>query len=122
MDYFPIFLNLNDEPCLVVGAGPVAARKVALLCRSGAAVHVVAPEASDAIRTAAAAQRLLDAYDLEVSGAVIDGLLEESSGKGSRLQELLLAGEACAALLDALLARAPSLQAAVTGMVERFGW
>ena len=39
VDYFPIFLNLNDEPCLVVGAGPVAARKVALLCRSGAAVQ-----------------------------------------------------------------------------------
>ncbi|NHZ69790.1 MAG: uroporphyrinogen-III C-methyltransferase, partial [Thermotogales bacterium] len=44
MDFFPIFLQLDNRNCLVVGGGKVAARKVALLVRAGARVEVVAPE------------------------------------------------------------------------------
>lgn len=39
----PIFFNLDDRQCLVVGGGSVAARKIALLVQRGARVHVVAP-------------------------------------------------------------------------------
>lgn len=42
---YPVNLDLVDVPCLVVGGGPVAARKVAGLLDSGAAVTVVAPAA-----------------------------------------------------------------------------
>lgn len=41
MDYFPLFLNLKNQPCLVVGAGEVAARKIELLGRAGARITVV---------------------------------------------------------------------------------
>jgi uroporphyrin-III C-methyltransferase/precorrin-2 dehydrogenase/sirohydrochlorin ferrochelatase len=44
MDYLPIFLKIEDRPCLVVGAGKVAARKIALLARAGAHTTVVSPE------------------------------------------------------------------------------
>ncbi len=44
MHYLPIFLDLRGQQCLVVGGGPVAARKVALLRRANAAVRVVALE------------------------------------------------------------------------------
>jgi uroporphyrin-III C-methyltransferase/precorrin-2 dehydrogenase/sirohydrochlorin ferrochelatase len=44
MDYFPIFLRLENEPVLIVGGGEVAARKIELLLRAGAKVTVVAPE------------------------------------------------------------------------------
>ncbi len=43
MDYLPIFLKLRDRPCLVVGGGAVALRKVELLLRSGGSVTAVAP-------------------------------------------------------------------------------
>lgn len=43
---FPIFLDLAGRPCVVVGGGPVAARKVAALLEAGAEVTVVAPALS----------------------------------------------------------------------------
>ncbi len=49
MDYFPAFLDLHDRPCLVVGGGDVALRKVRLLAQAGAIVTIVAPEFSDAL-------------------------------------------------------------------------
>jgi uroporphyrin-III C-methyltransferase/precorrin-2 dehydrogenase/sirohydrochlorin ferrochelatase len=44
VDTLPLFLNLTGQPCLVVGAGPVALRKVETLIAAGADVEVVAPE------------------------------------------------------------------------------
>src|SRR3954466_15340751 len=41
---YPVNLVLDGRPCLVVGGGSVAARKVAGLVACGARVHVVAPE------------------------------------------------------------------------------
>jgi uroporphyrin-III C-methyltransferase/precorrin-2 dehydrogenase/sirohydrochlorin ferrochelatase len=46
MDYFPISLKLKNLPCLVVGAGNCAARKIELLSRAGAKITVVAREIS----------------------------------------------------------------------------
>ncbi|MCH7743584.1 MAG: uroporphyrinogen-III C-methyltransferase [Proteobacteria bacterium] len=42
MDYFPIFLKLQHQHCLVVGGGDVATRKVAGLLAAGADVTLVA--------------------------------------------------------------------------------
>ncbi len=41
---FPIFLNLHDQPCIVIGGGAIAARKARALLDAGARVTVVAPE------------------------------------------------------------------------------
>ena len=41
---FPLFVDLADKPCLVVGCGSVAARKAKALADFGARVTVVAPE------------------------------------------------------------------------------
>lgn len=45
-DYYPISLAVAGRPCLVVGGGAVAARKVDALLEAGATVIVVAPEVS----------------------------------------------------------------------------
>jgi uroporphyrin-III C-methyltransferase / precorrin-2 dehydrogenase / sirohydrochlorin ferrochelatase len=43
MDFFPIFLDIRNKRCLVVGGGNVAERKTASLLKSGADVILVAP-------------------------------------------------------------------------------
>ena len=47
---YPVNLLVDGRPCLVVGGGAVAARKVEGLRRCNATVHVVAPTVTDAIR------------------------------------------------------------------------
>ena len=59
MDFFPAFLDLNGRPCLVVGAGDVALRKVRLLLSAGAEITVVAPALSDAFAASAERHRLV---------------------------------------------------------------
>ena len=46
---YPVNLIVEGRPCLVVGGGPVAARKVEGLLACEARVHVVAPDVGDAI-------------------------------------------------------------------------
>lgn len=46
---YPVVLRIEGRRCLVVGGGPVAARKVRELHRCGALVTVVAPEVDPAI-------------------------------------------------------------------------
>ena len=50
MSLFPIFLKLINRPCLVVGAGREGEPKIASLLAAEAAVRVVAPEATEAVR------------------------------------------------------------------------
>jgi len=50
MRYLPLFKNVRGRPCLVVGGGQVAQRKIRMLLRAKAAVTVVAPDATGDIR------------------------------------------------------------------------
>lgn len=59
MNHFPLFADLTRQPCLVVGGGDVAARKVDRLLKAGARVTINAPElgAELAARVAAGSVR-----------------------------------------------------------------
>ena len=59
MQYFPMFYELTGKPCLVVGGGDIAARKVSLLFRAGGKVTVVSPELCESL------QRRLNAAEIE---------------------------------------------------------
>jgi uroporphyrin-III C-methyltransferase/precorrin-2 dehydrogenase/sirohydrochlorin ferrochelatase len=58
MDYFPVFLKLKDQDCLVIGAGEIAARKIELLARAGANITVIAREISPTVLNIQVSHRL----------------------------------------------------------------
>jgi uroporphyrin-III C-methyltransferase/precorrin-2 dehydrogenase/sirohydrochlorin ferrochelatase len=72
---YPINLNLDGSPCLVVGGGTVASRRAAELVRAGARVTVVAPSVSPELEDLAArgvvALERREARDDEVTGAAL---------------------------------------------------
>ena len=49
MDYLPIFTDVRNKLCLVVGGGEVAKRKAGVLLDAGAKVRVVAPQIDSAL-------------------------------------------------------------------------
>jgi len=59
MRFLPIFMNIRDQQCLVVGGGQVAARKVYLIHRAGGKVRLVSPGLCDEL------QRWADTGDIE---------------------------------------------------------
>ncbi len=44
MKYYPLFLNIRNKKCLVIGGGSVATRKVYSLLEAGADIHVISPK------------------------------------------------------------------------------
>lgn len=75
MDNLPLFYNVRDKWCLVVGGGGIAARKAGLLMRAGARVRLVSPQVQTSLAErilaggGAVHQRNFDATDLD--GAVL---------------------------------------------------
>lgn len=60
MDFLPIFYRIDGKPCLVVGAGAIAARKAEMLLKAGGRVKLVAIEIGERVR------EMADELSLEV--------------------------------------------------------
>ena len=50
MAYFPMFVDMTERECLIVGGGKVAYRKVIVMLDFGAKVTVVAEDICDELR------------------------------------------------------------------------
>ncbi|EXJ16770.1 siroheme synthase CysG [Imhoffiella purpurea] len=129
MELLPIFLDLQGKPCLVVGGGTTAARKVGSLTRSGAAVSLVAPTLCETLERKAAAGELrylarhFEPEDLPGNRLVIAATDERDTNR--RIARL--AGEldipvnvvddpdACTFLLPSIVDRSPVTVAVSTG-------
>ena len=72
MDYLPIYIDVREHGCLVVGAGAVAQRKIELLLQAGARVVVVAPEIGAGVRELAN-ERAIELLPRAYTSADLDG-------------------------------------------------
>jgi uroporphyrin-III C-methyltransferase/precorrin-2 dehydrogenase/sirohydrochlorin ferrochelatase len=129
LEFFPIFLELENRDCLVVGGGRVAARKAGLLRRAGARVQVVAPQLCDELKQQADAgginwlQREFTDGDIEGKVLVIAGT--GNSEVNRRVSELAKQAnipvnvvdqpELCSFIVPSIIDRSPVQVAVSTG-------
>jgi uroporphyrin-III C-methyltransferase/precorrin-2 dehydrogenase/sirohydrochlorin ferrochelatase len=129
MDYFPIFLDLRQRRCLLVGGGEAAAAKAALLRRAGADVAVVArrlcPGLAGAVRDGAAVH-LADAFTASLlEGAALvmvageDRAVSEAVSHAARARAIPVnvmdEAELCSFVLPAIVDRSPVVVAVASG-------
>jgi uroporphyrin-III C-methyltransferase/precorrin-2 dehydrogenase/sirohydrochlorin ferrochelatase len=129
MDYLPIFLDVREQPCLVVGGGEVAARKCALLARAGARVTVLAPQLGAALGAELAAGRvahraaIFRAEDLEGYALVIAATSDQAVNRavaaaaGARRMPVNVVDQPalCSFILPSIIERAPITVAVSSG-------
>lgn len=56
--YYPLFLDIQDKPVCVIGAGNVALRKVTTLLNYGAHIHLIAPHACTELQNLAQQKKI----------------------------------------------------------------
>ncbi|MBK1721642.1 siroheme synthase CysG [Thiocystis violacea] len=129
MQLLPIFLDMRGRPCLVVGGGATAARKVGNLVRTGAALTVIAPEVCDALTRrieAGALTHLARAFEPgDIAGNTL--VIAATDERAVNREIALLASEqgipvnvvddpdACTFILPSIVDRSPVTVAVSTG-------
>ena len=129
MGYYPIFVELAGRPCLVIGGGPEAQRKVEGLLAAGGRVNVVSPTLTDDLKQLLAEGTItheereyrpgdLEGYDVCMV-ATDDGLVNaEVAAEGRRVRVWVNAAddtENCDFILPAVIRRGDITLAASTG-------
>jgi uroporphyrin-III C-methyltransferase/precorrin-2 dehydrogenase/sirohydrochlorin ferrochelatase len=133
MDFFPIFLDIRNRTCLVVGGGIVAARKTESLLRAGARVIIVAPLLCSELRARLSERSLMGriTYRAEtfspqhIEGAVLvvaatgnaEVNREVSQAAGQRHLPVNVVDDPalCSFIMPAIVDRSPVLIAVSTG-------
>jgi precorrin-2 dehydrogenase/sirohydrochlorin ferrochelatase len=73
MRYYPVFLDIQNRNCLVVGGGDVGRRKVLMLLNCGAVVTVVSPTADEKLLELAA-NNLIELINRPYQASDLDGM------------------------------------------------
>ncbi len=129
MEFFPLFLRLEGERCLIIGGGQVAARKAELLLKANAQVVIVAPEvgpdiaALEAEHSVQILHRSFVDEDLDgcriVIAATADGELNHhvavTAGERNILINVVDDPKACSFIMPAILDRSPIVAAISSG-------
>lgn len=129
MKYFPVFFDINNKRCLVVGGGDVAARKVALMFRAGAQVTVVSPELCESLQNRLANKEIIhearnfESNDLEACALIVAATDDQAVNK--KVSELAHSKcipvnvvdqpELCSFIVPSIIDRSPVQVAVSTG-------
>jgi len=129
VDFFPVFLDLENRDCLVVGGGRVAARKAGLLRRAGARVQLVAPQLCDELKGLAdsgeVAWQQREFADADLQGKVLVIAGTNNAAVNRRVSELAKQSnipvnvvdqpELCSFIVPSIIDRSPVQVAVSTG-------
>ena len=129
MDYFPLFIKLQNKPCLVIGAGEIAARKIELLARAGANITVIALEISHHVASLeqkynlTIQQRVFTPNDVINFALVISAtdnrstneLVAQSSETHKILVNVVDSPDLCGFIFPAIIDRSPIIAAVSSG-------
>ncbi len=126
MDYLPIFADVRNKLCLVVGGGGVGKRKAGVLLEAGAKVRVVAPQIEPALAELKGVNAIVarfDAQHLEDITLVIAATNDRSVNR--QVSELARARnipvnvvddpELCSFIMPAIMDRSPLMVAFSSG-------
>ena len=126
MDYLPIFADVRNKLCLVVGGGEVAKRKAGVLLEAGANVRVVAPQIAPGL----AEQQRIEAIHARFSEQHLDGAalviaatddrsVNRQVSKAARARNIPVNvvddPELCSFIMPAILDRSPLMVAFSSG-------
>ncbi len=126
MDFLPIFLKLQNQPCLVVGGGEIAARKATMLLQAGALVKIVAPHLIESFELAPACSHVaerfspahLDGMTLAIA-ATDDAAVNQQVSREAKQRNIPVNvvdnPELCSFIMPAILDRSPLVVAFSTG-------
>jgi len=126
MNYLPIFFDLKNKLCLVVGGGSVATRKAGVLLSAGAKVRVVAPEISAELSGQANVEAIVARFDAQhLDGATLVIAATNDRSVNKKVSELAQARnipvnvvddpELCSFISPAILDRSPMMIAFSSG-------
>ncbi len=126
MNYLPIFADVRNKLCLVVGGGEVAKRKAGVLLDAGAKVRVVAPQIDDEL----AGQKNVESVVARFEASHLDGATLVIAATNEREVNKLVSGlaqarnipvnvvddpELCSFIMPAILDRSPLMVAFSSG-------
>ena len=126
MDFLPIFANIKNKHCLVVGGGEVGARKAGVLLEAGALVRVVAPEISDALKSAPGVEPVLARFEeAHLNGVALVIAATDDREVNKQVSQLAQARnlpvnvvddpELCSFIMPAIMDRSPLMVAFSSG-------
>ena len=129
MKHFPIFVSIQNKPCVVIGGGPVASRKIGNLLDAGAQITVVSPKIIEEIQERVAAKsityqaRVYSESDLDGAFLVfaatdnreVNSSIAALATSREQLVNVADEPEECTFVLPSVLDRSPVLIAVSTG-------
>lgn len=129
MDYFPIFLKLQQQHCLVIGAGAVATRKIEALIKANANITVIAKDISTNVtqlqktHNFTILQKPFEPDDIKNAKLVISAtnddtvnrLVAETAQKQQILVNVVDKPELCTFIFPAIIDRSPIIAAFSSG-------
>jgi len=126
MDYLPIFADVRNKLCLVVGGGDVGTRKAGVLLEAGANVRVVAPQIAPSLAQQQRVEAIVARFDVRhLDGVTLVIAATDDRGVNRQVSEAARARnipvnvvddpELCSFIMPAILDRSPLMVAFSSG-------